>query len=135
MILPVQGLGGTIYGSRVVVPPFTNSSFFHSSTRFSARVMSLISVILARVNIVCVKIAQIAEAQFAVANKFYNVIPSICFTILAPGILSWLLDFLKNLCTPGFCNILMMTTSLKLPCTETVTSALSWNVVENCCGP
>jgi len=61
--------------------------------------------------------------------------PNICITILAPGILSWLLDFLKNLYTPGFCNILMMTTNLKLTCTESVTSAFSWNIVENCSDP
>jgi len=48
------------------------------------------------VNTVCVKGTQIAEAQFAVATKFYNVTPSICVTIMAPGILSWFLDFLKN---------------------------------------
>ena len=102
MFIPVQGLlEGTLYGNMAAVPPFANSSFSHSSTRFSAYVMFLISVVLARVNIVCVKGAQIAEAQFAVATKFYKVTPSICVAILAPGILRWLLDFFKNLWTSG----------------------------------
>jgi len=97
MILPVQGLGGILYGNMVVAPPFANSSFSHSSTRFSACVMFLISVILARVNIVCVKGAQISEAQFAVETKFYKVTPSICVAFLAPGVLRRVVDFFKNL--------------------------------------
>jgi len=69
-------------------------------------------VIFAHVNIICVKSAQITEAQFAVATKFYKVTPSICVAVLAPGILRWLLDFLQKSVHTWFCNILMMTSIL-----------------------
>jgi hypothetical protein len=55
-------------------------------------------VILARVNIVCAKVSQIAEAQFAVETKFYKVTSSICVAVLAPGILRWILDFFFLIC-------------------------------------